>query len=157
MSFLRLALVASLTASTLAAGPAGNEDYQFQARSRLRSLSAINKISSRDNLATVGISLEQTSYTFSIQDESEDKVFISPAGDKFKKYSLSANGLASLKQDTSATVVPLTVFDVTGQKQLTCDSMGNAVAEYLASDDVWNEVCKSSVGMVSFSDMSSIC
>ena len=156
MSFLRLALVASLTASTLAAGPAGNEDYQFQARSRLRSLSAINKISSRDNLAPVGISLEQTSYTFSIQDESEDKVFISPAGDKFKKYSLSANGLASLKQDTSATVVPLTVFDVTGQKQLTCDSMGNAVAEYLASDDVWNEVCKSSVGMVSFSDMTSI-
>ncbi|KAJ9114132.1 hypothetical protein QFC20_001648 [Naganishia adeliensis] len=139
MSFLRLALVASLTASTLAAGPAGNEDYQFQARSRLRSLSAINKISSRDNLAPVSISLEQTSYTFSIQDESEDKVYISPAGDKFKKYSLSANGLASLKEDNSATVVPLTVFDVTGQQQLTCDSMGNAVSEYLASDDVWNE------------------
>lgn len=140
MSFLRLALVASLTATTLASGPAGNENYQFQARSSLRSLSATNKLSSRGNNAPVGISVEQTSYTFGIQDGTDDKVYISPAGDKFKKYSLSANGLASLKQEAVGTVMPVTVFDVTGQSQLTCDSMGGAVSKYLSIDDVWNEV-----------------
>lgn len=140
MSLLRLALLASLTATTLAAGPAGNEDYQFQSRSRLRSLSTNNKFSARDNLAPVSLSLDQTSYTFSVQDELEDKVYISPAGDKFKKYTLAANGLASLRHDISASVMPMTVFEVTGQQQLTCDSMGKAVADYLATDDVWNEV-----------------
>jgi hypothetical protein len=144
MSFLRLALVASLTASTLASGPAGNENYQFKARSSLRSLSTTNKLSSRGNLEPVGISVEQTSYTFGIQDGTDAKVFISPAGDKFKKYSLSANGLSSLKQEAAGNVMPVTVFDVTGQSQLTCDSMGDAVSKYLSIDDVWNEV--SSIG-----------
>lgn len=140
MSFLRLALVASLSASTLASGPAGNENYQFQARNSLRSLSAPNKLSTRGDLAPVSISVEQTSYTFSIQNGTDDKVYISPAGEKFKKYRLTANELASLKQEAVGAIMPLTVFDVTGQSQLTCDAMGDAVSKYISVDDVWNEV-----------------
>jgi hypothetical protein len=140
MSFLRLALLSTLTVSALAASPAGNENYQAQARSQVRSLSALNKISARDNLSPIDISLEQTSYTFKIHDGTEDKVYLSPAGEKHKKYSLAVNGLASLKGQVSSNVVPITVFDVGGQKGITCDSMGDAVAEYLSSDDVWNEV-----------------
>ena len=140
MSFLRLALVATLSASTLASGPAGNENYQFQARNSLRSLSSTNRLNVRGDLAPVGISIEQTSYTFSIQDGTDDKIYISPAGDKFKKYSLSANGLGSLKQEVGGAIMPVTAFDVTGQSQVTCDTMGDAVSKYLSADDVWNEV-----------------
>lgn len=140
MSFLRLALFSTLTVSALASGPAGNENYQAHARSQVRSLSALNKLSARDNLSPIDILLEQTSYTFKIYDGAEDKVYISPAGDKHKKYSLALTGLASLKTKASSTVVPITVFDVGGQKEITCDSMGNAVSSYLSSDDVWTEV-----------------
>ncbi|KAJ9119397.1 hypothetical protein QFC24_005630 [Naganishia onofrii] len=154
MSFLRLALLSTLTVSTLAASPAGNENYQAQARSQVRSLSALNKISARDNLSPIDISLEQTSYTFKIHDRTEDKVYLSPAGEKHKKYSLAVNGLASLKGQVSSNVVPITVFDVGGQKGITCDSMGDAVAEYLSSDDVWNEAFMKTILLKSSSPVS---
>ncbi|KAJ9110281.1 hypothetical protein QFC19_001684 [Naganishia cerealis] len=142
MSFLRLAVLSTLTASALASGPAGNENYQLHARSQLRSLSVLNnKLTARDTFSPIDLSLEQTSYTFKISDGTEDKVYISPAGEKHKKYSLAVNGLASLKQQApSNTLVPVTVFDVGEQQQVTCDTMGNAVSEYLSSDDVWNEL-----------------
>ncbi|GHJ85048.1 hypothetical protein NliqN6_1450 [Naganishia liquefaciens] len=154
MSFLRLALVASLSASTLASGPAGNENYQFQARNSLRSLSSTNRLNVRGDLAPVGISIEQTSYTFSIQDGTDDKIYISPAGDKFKKYSLSANGRGSLKQEVGGAIMPVTAFDVTGQSQVTCDTMGDAVSKYLSADDVWNEAFMQTILLKSDSPIS---
>ena len=101
---------------------AGNEDYAMRARASL-SAPKIKRSTSP--------SFDPESISF----ELNDKSYLSPVGAAFKTYTVGAEwGLDSVAGQSML----ITVFDVAGE--VTCDTLGDKVAEYGSADDVWEEV-----------------
>lgn len=121
---IHLSLVAgTLLAATVRAQLAGNENYALEARASLHRVSA----SKRDE----GVTFSPSSVSFAFG----NKTYLSPTGSQFKQYSLQSDwGLDSY----AGKLLPVTVFDVEGE--VTCDVLGDLVAEYMDADDVWDPV-----------------
>jgi hypothetical protein len=112
-----------LTAVSVNAQLAGNENYAWEAR---QSLNVAHK---RDN----ELSFSPSSTSFSIG----GKDYLSPTGSQFRQYILNSTwGLDGY----GGTVLPVTVFEVEGE--VTCSVLGDKVKEYGAVDDVWEQVSR---------------
>ena len=128
MALTLLALTSSLAGSAYAAGLTGGEDFAFTRQTSSSSLAA------RANTPTFG-QLVQDSLSFSLGHGEDGKRFISPVGSQFTAHTLPASwGLEGHVGQT----LPVTVMTVDGN--VTCDSVGGLVADFLARDDVFDEV-----------------
>ena len=109
---------------------AGNENYAYEARNSLR------RSTSKRAAAT---EFDPKAITFSVG----DKQFISPTGAEFKTYNVKGNwGLESYAGKT----IPITVIPVNGE--VTCSLLQSKVDKYKEADDVWDEVSRDRVGVL---------
>lgn len=121
----RLALLAALSSTTLAAGLTGGETYASTRRTSAQS----------NVVRSTSAGLVQDGVSFTIGSGDDGKVFYSPTASSFKSHTLTGNwGLEAV----AGKVFPVTVFTVGGN--VTCDTLGDMVADYLSKDDVFDEV-----------------
>lgn len=126
MVLRRLGLFAALSSTTLAAGLTGGETYAYTRRT-----------SAQSNVArSTSSGLVQDGVSFTIGSGDDGKVFHSPTdATTFKSHTLTGNwGLEAVAGKT----LPVTVFTVEGN--VTCDTLGDMVVDYLSRDDVFDEV-----------------